>query len=279
MSIRNQILDALGKSTNFTGDSSRLTADYILSQRNPDGGFKGRDESSDIYYTMFAVEILSALGEKWDCRDTRKFLRSFLDDLPADIVHLAGLIRCLKAMDMITAKIKNTALEHLQRLFERDYSAYGCFLMLGACQDLDADIPDACLLEKLRSLKKKSGAYANNTSTRVASTNATAAAIVVRCSLSQSDNAQACRRLVERCSPDGGFCAGAGIDIPDMLSTATSLYALKISGRDIKSLAGPALDFIDSLWDGKGGFCGSWADTQTDIEYTFYGLLALGMLA
>ena len=39
------------------------------------------------------------------------------------------------------------------------------------------------------------------------------------------------------------------------------------------------LDFIDSLWTAAGGFHGTWDDDDLDIEYTYYGLLALGHLA
>ena len=36
------------------------------------------------------------------------------------------------------------------------------------------------------------------------------------------------------------------------------------------------LDFLDSLWTNTGAFHGSWADDEPDVEYTFYGLVALG---
>ena len=39
------------------------------------------------------------------------------------------------------------------------------------------------------------------------------------------------------------------------------------------------LDFTDSLWSADGGFHGNWTDDALDVEYTYYGLLALGHLA
>jgi hypothetical protein len=39
------------------------------------------------------------------------------------------------------------------------------------------------------------------------------------------------------------------------------------------------LDFVDTLWSADGGFHGHWADDALDVEYTYYGLLALGHLA
>jgi len=47
----------------------------------------------------------------------------------------------------------------------------------------------------------------------------------------------------------------------------------------IVSVREPCLDFIDTLWSNEGGFHGHWHDDLLDVEYTFYGLLALGHLA
>jgi len=66
--------------------------------------------------------------------------------------------------------------------------------------------------------------------------------------------------------------------IPDLLSTATALHALAVTGFEIDTIKERCLDFIDSLWCGKGGFYGNWADAVVDCEYTYYGLLALGHL-
>ena len=39
------------------------------------------------------------------------------------------------------------------------------------------------------------------------------------------------------------------------------------------------MGFLDTLWTAAGGFHGPWADDHLDVEYTFYGLLALGHLS
>ena len=67
--------------------------------------------------------------------------------------------------------------------------------------------------------------------------------------------------------------------MPDLLSTATALHALAAVGAPLDDLREPCLDFLDSLWDHRGGFHGSWADDALDCEYVFYGLLALGHLS
>lgn len=64
----------------------------------------------------------------------------------------------------------------------------------------------------------------------------------------------------------------------DLLSTAVALYSLYFAGADLRKIRPACLDYIDSLFH-NGGFSANSIDPDTDIEYTFYGLLALGALA
>ena len=66
---------------------------------------------------------------------------------------------------------------------------------------------------------------------------------------------------------------------PDLLSTAVALHALAGLQADFSHLKDPLLDFVDTLWSADGGFHGHWADHELDVEYTYYGLLALGHLS
>ena len=67
--------------------------------------------------------------------------------------------------------------------------------------------------------------------------------------------------------------------MPDLLSTATALFALRVAGGKIP--AGEirqTQEFVVAHWNEDGGFCGTPADPLSDTEYTFYALLALGCL-
>jgi hypothetical protein len=77
---------------------------------------------------------------------------------------------------------------------------------------------------------------------------------------------------------NGGFRATNTTKVPDLLSTSVALYALYFAGADLRMIKPDCLDFINSLYP-EGGFCGNIMDRDPDIEYTFYGLLALGALA
>jgi hypothetical protein len=67
--------------------------------------------------------------------------------------------------------------------------------------------------------------------------------------------------------------------MPDLLSTATALHALAGLAVPLAPVRERCLDFLDSLWTNAGGFYGHWADDHLDCEYTFYALMALGLLA
>ncbi|MEM7015189.1 MAG: prenyltransferase/squalene oxidase repeat-containing protein, partial [Verrucomicrobiota bacterium] len=79
--------------------------------------------------------------------------------------------------------------------------------------------------------------------------------------------------------PQGGFLPFEGAPMPDLLSTAVTLHALDGLQAPIEKLKEHCLDYVDTLWTAEGGFHGSWEDDELDLEYTYYGLLALGHLA
>ena len=67
--------------------------------------------------------------------------------------------------------------------------------------------------------------------------------------------------------------------MPDLLSTAVTLHALCAMHRDFAPVRDRCLNFLDSLWTSRGSFYGTWAEESLDVEYTWYGLLALGHLS
>ena len=75
-----------------------------------------------------------------------------------------------------------------------------------------------------------------------------------------------------------GFKSFEHLKSGDMLSTAASLFALKYAGSDLRIITPSCLDFIEENFD-NGAFLSGDGDKTRDLEYTFYGLLALGALS
>ena len=278
-------------SPTLLGDAADLTAAFLTTRLNPDGGFQDRDGASDLYYTVFGLEALTALRRDLPAAAVRRYLERHADPTGLDFVHTACLARCWADIGAAGEAPAAALLARLEtyRTPDGGYSptegaghgtAYGCFLALGAYEDLGAahDDPDR-LLACLGSLRAADGGYGNQPGVPAGLTPPTAAALTVQHHLSQPADREASEWLRARHAPAGGFCASPSTPLPDLLSTATALHALAGAHAPLEPLKEPCLDFIDSLWTNSGGFYGSWGDDVQDCEYTFYALLALGHLS
>jgi prenyltransferase beta subunit len=272
-------------------DSIGTVISFIRRQICDDGGFKSRAGQSDIYYSVFAIETLLSLGAEIPAQKIAAYLRQFGDGSSLDLVHLSSLVRCWANIEQVSdIKLDNDTRSQLARnldSFKEPDGAYGtayaCFLAVGACQDLETELPDAGAIAKcLESLQTEDGAYSNEPGQQAGSTPATAAALVVQHYLDIAKNEQAAQWLLNQIDFSGGFVVTPALKqtgIPDLLSTATALHALGLLGVSTEDIKQKCLDFLDSLWSQQGGFCGSVFDRTVDCEYTYYGLLALGNLS
>ena len=78
--------------------------------------------------------------------------------------------------------------------------------------------------------------------------------------------------LQDRQDETGGFYASEVAPVPDLLSTAVALFTLRLVGARPLS----ASRFIEAHWLDMGSFAPTLLDDYSDVEYLFYGLLALG---
>jgi prenyltransferase beta subunit len=269
----------------------RQVADFILRRRNPEGGFRGRSQPSDLYYTVFGLECLAALQLETDLQPVRNFAASHnLDRL--DFVHLTCLARCLQMLwptdsQPVWAPEVKTRLEQYicpEGGFHRETgksegTIYESFLGMLACESLGLPIAEPeKWVNRLNSLQKTSGGFINGRGLAAATTPVTAAALAVYSELQQPAPPQAINWLLERQSSRGGFTAAALVPLPDLLSTATALQALRSLGHITDVHTDDCFDFVTSVWDDSGGFYSNFLERTPDCEYTFYALLALGNL-
>jgi prenyltransferase beta subunit len=278
------------------GDSADLVRAFFLRQFSAEGGGVDRAGRPDLYYTIFALAGLQALQTaeekgKWK---TENWLAGFGDGAGLDFVHLSALARCRAALGMADtpAGVTEALLGRIESHRSRDGgydadpgaehgNAYGCFVALGAYQDLGREVPNPLrMVQCLKFLETPDGAWANARGLKVGSTNATAAAVTLLHQLRVPINQSVGDWLLAQGHPDGGFLAMPQAPMPDLLSTATALHALACLERELpEPMRERCLDFVDTLWSAQGGFHGHWADDHLDAEYTFYGLLALGHLS
>ncbi len=293
MSLRLEMLQVARLAPKLLGESGELVIRFLSSQMNDDGGFRNRSGHSDLYYTVFALEGLMALRAAVPVAAVAAYLQTFGDGDGLDFVHLACLARCWADMppevreQAPRAEILRRIESHRTadggyhpQLASSHGTVYGCFLALGAYQDMQTEMPERmAMLDCLNQLRSGDGGYANQPGQSVGITTATAAAATLLRHLGQPAPAELSPWLLSCCHPAGGFRATPQTPIPDLLSTATALHALAGMHQDCSQLKEPCLDFIDTLWSSRGGFYGHWADDHLDSEYTYYALLALGHLS
>ena len=256
---------------NLLQEAADRVAEFLHAQFNEDGGARDRAGRSDLYYTVFALEGLIALRQE-PPPVVRPYLERFGDGDGLDFVHLTCLARCWAALGKGALSEDVSGPLALKILQGGNDGVYHQFLKFGALEDLGASADDpAAVGAQVLELQSPDGSFVGTTPT-------TAGAVTLLHHLGTDVPRSAVEWLYARARPQGGFFPAPDSPVPDLLSTATALHALAAAHAPLGALRDPMLDFVDSLWTGKG-FCGSWADDAVDSEYTYYALLSLGHLS
>ena len=280
------------------GKRADRAARFVFNRQVRDGGFAGRSPSSDLYYTSFALLCLCALGRDYPAGPIAQYLASFGDGASLDLVHRCCLARCwsfLPERPGLTQAAQEAILARIGSYRSCDGgfapvagaqrgTAYGCFLALGAYEDLGAELHRPNLLATcVQNLQTSSGGFANEPGIGLAGTPSTAAAVVLLEHLGRPVPPAAVSWLLARFTPQGGACAAEVVPASDLLSTATALHAMNMLGVRLDAAKeGSCLEYVRGLQTADGGFCATSGDSASadgDCEYTFYGLLAMGSLS
>jgi prenyltransferase beta subunit len=273
------------------GESAPLVEAFVRSRLTEAGGFAGRDGRPDLYYTVFGLEALLALQAALPVT-VADYLRNTGSVEQLDFVHACALARCGGSVEknLFSPEMRDALARRVGAFRTSDGgfhgtpgrvqgSAYGALLAWGALSDLGADLPEPeRLLGSLRALRLVDGSFANEPGLSQGTTAATAAALTLGRHLHEPPPENAGEWLRRQQHAAGGFLATPNAPLPDLLSTAVVLHALDGMQMPLERRE-DCLDFVDSLWSAEGGFHGHWADDELDVEYTYYGLLALGHLA
>jgi len=276
---------------------------FLVSQQNPDGGFHDRGGRSDLYYSLFGGLMLSAWGVGHGVKgigseDRSQKTGDWRQDTGAAFLELVeGTIQKLKqfiagqsnadvpgfiekcCLILLQKELKTgrnsqiKALISLGKSFWNErhsinilYRSFVLFLTL------DAVLPFRKIL--------KVGAKKMVARTRIDqhSPCSEVAAKVFLQKMMNEDGSEDLELLKSFACETGGFKAFAHLENADMLSTAVALFALNYSDCDLRLLKPVCLDFIGQNFS-DGAFLSGDGDPTADVEYTFYGLLALGVLA
>lgn len=237
---------------------------YVNSRFLKSGGFQDRSGKEDLYYTLFGYFIAHAFGMNDLYPDILNYTRhkicsGSLSDVDLHCAAIissnsthewSGVVNFKQAVrDQIKPqKIYNAFLGLLTCYYMRDY--YGIYIIRKSLRKISkTDMPCTLLAAEL---------------------------VLQKTFKSKTDSLE--RQLLTYYDNHGGFMATRATRDADLLSTSVALYALKFSDFDLRIVRPQCLEYVDSLYN-DGGFAANAFDPDTDIEYTFYGLLALGALA
>ena len=269
----------------LSADSLAIVRQFVLSQQLPDSSFMNKNGQSDLYYTAFGWMLIYILDIQTDPEKMRAYLKKQVVN-EWDLIHNAARIRCW----LLTELIKRGRFHFLiTYLFNQKYgdkaaglkfndsefnTPYELYIRLSMLEDSSRkQINRKKMLSDPALFQLPEGGYSNRLYNASCATNATSAALMVYGQLEGYNNPEQTDFLCKQQHASGGFCAAQNAPVPDLLSTATVLFTLYNYG--IKPAVDP-LDFIDAHWHESGGFTATLLDDHCDVEYTFYGLLALG---
>jgi len=265
---------------------------FILSQQNSDGGFKDRGSRSDLYYSLFGGMILKALES--EARSPKSEVTQSVtrnpQPAPESILKFKQFI-FRQSNSEVRGFIEKCCLILLQKEFKTNrFSGIGALFALGKSfwkerNSINLSYRGFVLFLTLDSilpytgiLKFGAGRMLKRTTVDLDSPCSEVAAKVFLLKMMNQDGSEVGELLQSFAVESGGFKAFSHLPHADMLSTSVALFALNYSGSDLRLFKPACLNFIQENYY-KGAFLSGDSDQTKDLEYTFYGLLALGVLA
>jgi prenyltransferase beta subunit len=267
---------------------------FVVARQQADGGFAGRLGSSDLYYTDFALRILTLLAPQHPAVERARGYVAGQQRAARDVVECFSLLnarrllqRCHQAIDidepaMLAVLEKQTLATGGLTRGGREVSAYYTFLGALCYACLRREMPSARdAVRAVMDLRQGDLGFAETAGQGHAQTNATAAAagFLGLCdALSEETVEGVARYLAGMQTSAGGLRAHGGAGEGDLLSTFTGLLTLatleQLGRVDVVAVA----RFIRSVACARGGFRACAVGDEADIEYAYYGLGTLALM-
>jgi prenyltransferase beta subunit len=249
-------------------ESLKQMRSYVINQQTSEGGFPDRAGKCDVYYSLFGYYIAEALDVTTINAPLKHYVNKIVrtNNLSGINLHCASILYAkLFGLETFPIQLKKKVLNDLHQTGSQlpIYSNFLSLLTYYYIKDLKG------IYRIIKGLK------ASDQSSEMPCP--VTAAQLVLLSLARKPFTKTKERLMSFYREKGGFTALQNTPTEDLLSTAVALYALNYTDSDIRLIKPDCLAYVDSLFH-DGGFRSTEPDVEIDIEYTFYGLLALGSL-
>jgi len=240
---------------------------FVKTQQTSSGGFADKGGASDIYYTLFGYFISEALEMNDVIALLKEYVKVVVHTKELKGIYLnCAIILYIKLFgnEPLPASLRTS--KNGYGVNEKRHAKYSDFINLLTYYYSGDNL-------RLYRVQKKLGK--NKLLAEIPSP-VTAAHLVIQECFGKPVN-ELVNRINSFYRKNGSFSATKLAPAGDLLSTGVALYALKFVNSDIRIIKPDCLNYIDSLFI-EGGFCATVFDHSPDVEYTFYGLLALGAL-
>lgn len=273
-----------------------LIGGYLKSKLTPEGGFANKIGRADIYYSLFGLSNSCILQLNLPFARIKEWLDLFVPQ-KLGLIELSSLAKCYSILALINGFKPVIGEEKCGQIAEAGKrfktvnhsfsldgkglgSPYSVFLAMNLYQDLGMKLENVPALKKaLKEYLQPDGRFADPNGSGRGILNSTVAGLLCWRQFTGEILPQSLAWINGQLSGSGGFKADPQAKLPDMLSTAVALFALKICDADFSSFRERSQQFVADHWMPDGSFSATLLDEQGDCEYTYYGLLALGALS
>lgn len=212
---------------------------FVRSQMMDDESFMNRGGKSDLYYTMFGWMLCYVLDMETSDEKRKQYLEN-VDIEALDDLHRTVFKQCVLLDELLGKGLIKAAMNNWKsRHHIEDFFK----------------------------------SFVKHTVSRTV--NGEAASMFVGERHDDRDRKEKLEWIVSMQDETGGFWASEVVALPDLLTTAVALFTLKSFGVKTRY---EAVDFVDVHFSDDGSFMPNLIDEKGDVEYVFYGLLALGSL-
>lgn len=240
---------------------------FIKTQQHKKGAFTNRGGRPDCYYSLFGLWLIKAFKMAPEQKKMKRFIFTYSAEKTVD--KFATLLIRNELEELPNKPSVFTLLKWVLKDGKRLNVAYRFFLFLLTFDALYER-------KKWMTFGVKTALYFYRVNENLPCS--FHAAIIIAKVLSKADVSENLNLLQSYFEKGKGFKVFRETENADLLSTAVALFALKMAGNDVRIFSPDCLNLIQQNYR-NGAFLSGDGDTSRDLEYTFYGLLALGALA
>ena len=241
---------------------------FVTQAQDLSGGFMDRGKVPDLYYSVFGGWLLQAFGLENEFRELKTFLSGQTLDQQGNSVHRFAL---LFLQQTVLGK-RLSAYKIAQKVLKRDFPVNFFYQLFLTVLLIDS------AFGKKRWIRIPGRVFLSFCFLPKDSPCSMLAAFLIARSTLNMKTEKTAKRLLSCFRQGAAFVAFEHMDDADMLSTGVALFALRKAGVFPGAVASDCLMFIQENYI-NGAFRAGSGDPDLDVEYTFYGLLALGSLS